>query len=122
MLVGRASLDGTVVPDIDLSEDDPDRSTSRRHAELTSAGGVVRVRDLASQNGTRLNDVPLGSDTPVELHDGDRLSFAGIEAVFLQSPGRELGDTVIGPRPRPPAPEPPPPRSVLGRLIGRFRR
>src|SRR5215467_10164450 len=79
MLVGRPSADGGVVPDIDLSDLDPGRAASRRHAELTCEGGVVRVRDLGSRNGTSVNGERLGGEA-VELRDGDRLSFGGIEA------------------------------------------
>lgn len=129
LLVGRPSADGGVIPDIDLTDQDPGRATSRRHAELTCEGGVVRVRDLGSRNGTSVNGERLGGEA-VELRDGDRVSFGGIEARFaLAGPWPaapatpdDADQTAHGPRPRPPAEGPPPPRQrAWRRLLRRHR-
>jgi len=55
----------------------PDAAVSRRHAVLERAGERLRVRDLGSRNGTRVN----GQDvSEAELCDGDVLGIGGFEA------------------------------------------
>ncbi|NTX14320.1 FHA domain-containing protein [Myxococcus sp. CA051A] len=72
VLVGRLPPAGIIL------EDD---SVSRKHAELESVGGGVRVRDLGSANGTLLNGDPLGPE-PVDLEPGDQLQFGVVEMTF----------------------------------------
>jgi hypothetical protein len=143
VLVGRRSLDGSIVPDVDLGTLDVERRTSRRHAELTSEHGIVHVRDLGSTNGTLLNGEPVPTSVAVLLREGDRLSFAGVAARFAQArpwPGRlaaepapaesqpapaveDSNPTAIGPRPRPAPPPPaPPPAPWWRRLLARLAR
>jgi diguanylate cyclase (GGDEF)-like protein len=60
----------------------PDPGISRYHAVLrTGEDGKVRITDLASTNGTRLNGRRLPNHTPVVLHDGDRVQF-GANVIF----------------------------------------
>lgn len=59
-------------------------SVSRRHCELRVQGGTLKVRDLASSNGTYVNN---GRVTEVDLRAGDRLAVGPV--VFtLQVDGR----------------------------------
>jgi len=59
-------------------------SVSRRHCELTIAGDKLKVRDLASSNGTYVNNQRVGEE---DLHAGDRLVIGPI--VFtIQIDGR----------------------------------
>lgn len=59
-------------------------SVSRRHCELRMQGPALKVRDLASSNGTYVNN---GRVTEVDLRAGDRLAVGPI--VFtLQVDGR----------------------------------
>jgi diguanylate cyclase (GGDEF)-like protein len=54
----------------------PDASISRYHAFLgTDEEGQVRLTDLGSTNGTFLNNRRLPENTPVQVHDGDRLQL-----------------------------------------------
>src|SRR5437899_184372 len=96
-LVGRRSRDGSVIPDVDLAPFDLEHKASRRHAELTCDDGIVRVRDLGSTNGTLLNDRPVLASVPAVLRDGDRLSFAGVEARFAARAPWPPGLTAPGP-------------------------
>ena len=57
--------------------------TSRRHAELQVAGGVVQLRDLGSVNGTHVNECRL-TDT-VTLKDGDMLRLGDVLLKFFHS-------------------------------------
>jgi class 3 adenylate cyclase len=71
--VGREALTNQVVLSLDPS-------VSRRHAVLRrDETGTVVVADLASQNGTYVNDVP--TDVTA-LHDGDLLTFGRTRLVI----------------------------------------
>jgi serine/threonine protein kinase len=78
-IVGRRATGWT--PDVDLSAVDLDHRVSRRHAELAREAGRIVLRDLGSANGTQVNGVPVAG--PRVLADDDRLTFAGVEAVYL---------------------------------------
>jgi hypothetical protein len=56
-----------------------DPTVSRRHADLRVDGGVCRVRDLGSTNGTYTNGRPV---TSARLRPGDTVTF-GLYAVRL---------------------------------------
>jgi hypothetical protein len=58
-----------------------DTAVSRRHAELRLEPGGVRVVDLRSTNGTRVNGVPVGDAV---LRDGDRLEVGSTTLVYRQ--------------------------------------
>lgn len=57
-----------------------DASLSRRHCVLVRKGAEVRVRDLGSRNGTRVNSVPVAER---QLEHGDQLSVGSSLFVFL---------------------------------------
>jgi len=77
-IIGRA-------PDADLQFDDP--QLSRHHAELRRmGGGRFLLRDLDSQNGTFLNDVPAASDSQVELGDRIRLGKKLVLQIVIYDP------------------------------------
>jgi pSer/pThr/pTyr-binding forkhead associated (FHA) protein len=80
-MVGRSAADWT--PDVDLEGLDENRRVSRRHAELAREDGVTRVRDAGSRNGTAVNGTPLRRGATRTLRDGDRISFGGVEAIYL---------------------------------------
>ena len=58
--------------------DDP--SISQRHALLRSLTKVCRLYDLASTNGTRVDDTELDG---VVLKNGDVLKFGSVEVQFV---------------------------------------
>jgi DNA-binding winged helix-turn-helix (wHTH) protein len=53
---------------------------SRRHARIVIDGARGSIEDLGSKNGTRVRDIPIIES--VVLHDGDRLSIGGVDAVY----------------------------------------
>lgn len=71
LLIGRAM-------DNDVVIEEP--RVSRYHAEIRLRGDCFYLRDLKSTNGTRLNGEAV---TERQLNDGDRLSLAGVDLVFL---------------------------------------
>ncbi len=60
-IIGRGKDSDIVIPGTHLS---------RHHAEFSSEGTVLRIKDLNSVNGTYINDKPIKE---VVLHSGDRL-------------------------------------------------
>ena len=62
--------------DVDLRIDDP--GVSRRHLEIV-LGGIPRVNDLGSTNGTYVNGQRV---TTAELHDGANIGIGGTTLVF----------------------------------------
>jgi len=76
MTVGRS-----VDKDIHLD----DSEVSRAHATFTRRGSATFLTDLGSRNGTYVNGSQLQGT--IELHDGDQIAFATVEATFHAAPG-----------------------------------
>lgn len=75
--LGRHDVVTGVTPDIDLTELDPERTVSRRHASITCRdGGVTVVETNASTNGTFVNGAKLEAFKPCAAKDGDLVQFA----------------------------------------------
>jgi DNA-binding CsgD family transcriptional regulator len=56
------------------------RSVSRRHAEIwMTSKGEIKLRDLGSQAGTRVNDVWIGDRVAATVAVGDRIWLGGLE-------------------------------------------
>ena len=105
-LIGRSPRQGSpgAAADIDLGPLDGRQAVSRLHALLERRTGAVWLRDLDSRNGTLVNDRILLRGTVIRLRDADRISFAGIEAVF-QEEGQWPPGLTVG---RPPVQRPTP--------------
>ena len=74
------------VPEVDLSEDDPKRFVSRRHAKIVRTDiGFALVEEIGSVNGTYLNNQRLTTGNPAALKNGDILTFANVALTFYQS-------------------------------------
>lgn len=56
-----------------------DKRISRHHAQLRFEHNSYVLYDLASANSTQVNGAPIEQ---VVLHDGDHISFGGVEATF----------------------------------------
>lgn len=54
------------------------------HAEITCVGGVYRIRDLNSKNGTYINDVRIPSNKECEIKNDDRIRLSCNEYIFRQ--------------------------------------
>ncbi len=89
MRIGRAANSELMIEDV---------SVSRRHALIQRQDdGSHVLTDLGSANGTTLNDEMIS--LPVVLRDGDRIGFAGYEAVFsgeaVDGHDEPAGDTLF---------------------------
>ncbi len=84
--VGRVDRVTGSVPEIDLSDEDPKRFISRRHAKIVKEDEDFQlVEEIGTVNGTFLNNQRLATGTPVPLKNGDTLTFANITLTFYQT-------------------------------------
>jgi len=60
------------------------KNVSRKHALIWREAGTISVRDLASSNGTYLDELRIAKD-PVELHPGSMVRFGDSGYRFLES-------------------------------------
>ena len=82
-LVGRPDPGAGINPEIDLSDVDPTRSLSRRHAKLVCQGQLFFVREeTRTVNGTFVNNVRVGTGVDVPIKPGDTLRFGAVEVEF----------------------------------------
>ncbi|MEO8036610.1 MAG: FHA domain-containing protein, partial [Acidobacteriota bacterium] len=83
--IGRADPVTGILPDIDLTPVDTNRSVSRRHAKIIRSGDEYHMlEDVGTVNGTFVNDQRIPTGVPVTLHDGDavKIGLIAMKAVF----------------------------------------
>ena len=86
-LVGRYDPNTGIHPDIDLTEEDPQLSVSRRHARiLCEHGRYFLVEETGVANGTYVKGDRLASGDARELRAGDRVGF-GMVVLFFDRNG-----------------------------------
>lgn len=83
-LLGRRDPRHNILPDIDLTELDVQKITSRRHACVDFDQIGYTLTDLGSANGTWLNGKRLPAKTPETLNDGDEITLGknGVRMIF----------------------------------------
>jgi CRP-like cAMP-binding protein len=82
--IGRADPVTGILPDIDLTPVDLNRSVSRRHAKIIRSGNDYCIlEEVGTVNGTYVNDQRIPTGTPVTLHNGDALKI-GLIAMKAQ--------------------------------------
>ena len=83
-LVGRYDPNTGIHPDIDLTDEDPQLSVSRRHARiLCEHGRYFLVEESGVANGTYIKGDRLPSGDSRELKNGDRVGF-GMVVLFFE--------------------------------------
>lgn len=86
-LVGRFDPNTNIHPDIDLTEEDPQLSVSRRHARiLCEHGRYFLVEENGVANGTYIRGDRLTPGDTRELMPGDRVGF-GMVVLFFEKTG-----------------------------------
>jgi CRP-like cAMP-binding protein len=83
--IGRADPVTGILPDIDLTSVDANRSVSRRHAKIICSGNqYFMLEEVGTVNGTYVNDQRIPTGTPVMMHDGDgiKIGLIAMKAVF----------------------------------------
>ena len=84
-MIGRADPVTGILPDIDLTPVDANRSVSRRHAKIIRSGDEYYVlEEVGTVNGTYVNDQRIPTGVPVTLHDTDlvKIGLIAMKAVF----------------------------------------
>jgi CRP-like cAMP-binding protein len=83
--IGRADPVTGILPDIDLTPVDQNRSVSRRHAKIIKSGNEYCVlEEVGTVNGTYVNDQRIPTGVPVTFHHGDlvKIGLISMKAVF----------------------------------------
>jgi len=83
--IGRADPVTGILPDIDLTSVDTNRSVSRRHAKIIRSGTEYYVlEEVGTVNGTYVNDQRIPTGTPVTVHNGDllKIGLISMKSVF----------------------------------------
>jgi CRP-like cAMP-binding protein len=83
--IGRADPVTGILPDIDLTSVDTNRSVSRRHAKILKSGNEYHVlEEVGTVNGTYVNEQRIPTGVPVTLHDGDllKIGLISMKVVF----------------------------------------
>ncbi|MEM8961219.1 MAG: cyclic nucleotide-binding domain-containing protein [Acidobacteriota bacterium] len=81
--LGRHDPIQNVHPDIDLTQVDPQLSTSRRHALIVRRGTGFAVVEERATNGTHVNGSRISGDDPHPLNDGDELLLGAVKMRFV---------------------------------------
>jgi len=55
---------------------------SRSHARIIKENNKIYIEDLNSSNGTKVNDCIIDAYTPIEINNGDTISFADLTYIF----------------------------------------
>jgi len=83
--IGRADPVTGILPDIDLTPVDTNRSVSRRHAKIIRSGDEYLVlEEVGTVNGTYVNEQRIPTGIPVAMHNGDlvKIGLIAMKAVF----------------------------------------
>ena len=83
--IGRADPVTGILPDIDLTPVDNNRSVSRRHAKIIKTGNEYHVlEEVGTVNGTYVNDQKIPTGVPVTIHNGDlvKIGLIAMKAIF----------------------------------------
>ena len=81
--IGRFDSVTKTAPDVDLTEADSYKTTSRRHAKLVRHEGRVWVcEEIGTANGTYVNGKRIGTGVNTPVQDGDWLQFGGVKAIL----------------------------------------
>jgi CRP-like cAMP-binding protein len=83
--IGRADPVTGILPDIDLTAVDNNRSVSRRHAKIIKSNDdYVVLEEVGTVNGTYVSDQRIPTGVPVALHNGDlvKIGLVSMKAVF----------------------------------------
>jgi CRP-like cAMP-binding protein len=83
VLIGRRDPVTNLMPDVDLSAVDPDRSVSRRHARMQLVDGqFLLTEEPGVANGTYVGGKRIVPGRPVPVKNGNRVSFGKVSFKF----------------------------------------
>ncbi len=80
--IGRADPVNDIRPDVDLSAIDPQLSTSRKHALILRRADFFSIQEEHATNGTLVNGQRISAERPLEIRDGDEITFGAVRTRF----------------------------------------
>lgn len=81
--IGRKDLTSGFVPDVDLTEEDPERFVSRRHAKIIFRDNKFYItEEIGAMNGTFLNGEKVNPGIYHVLKNGDEITLSLITLIF----------------------------------------
>lgn len=80
--IGRVDKQSGNNPEIDLTDMDTAKTTSRKHSYIVFTNGKYKIADTGSMNGTFLNGVKLDKDVEYEIKSGDEIVFGKLSCIF----------------------------------------
>jgi hypothetical protein len=81
--IGRRDPVTGIQPNVDLTDIDPERSSSRRHAKIYCEEDTFQlVEDIGATNGTFLDDSRIRTGIPVQMDQGSTVRFGLVELEF----------------------------------------
>jgi pSer/pThr/pTyr-binding forkhead associated (FHA) protein len=81
-IIGRLDPKRQIIPEVDLSEIDPQMTVSRQHARIRFEKTFFYIEDLKSRNKTRLRELVLQPFHAELLEHGDTLCFGSVKLIF----------------------------------------
>ena len=86
VMIGRRDVKHNILPDLDLTDLDTNKVSSRRHACIEFDQRNWVISDLGSSNGTWVNGDRIQPKTPRRLNEGDEILFGrkGVSFKFLR--------------------------------------
>ena len=85
-LIGRRDAVTGINPDVDLTDVDTQRSTSRRHAKMFRRGDrFFLTEEVGVTNGTFIDGNRLETGVPCELSPGDEVQFGLVRMRFIRA-------------------------------------
>jgi hypothetical protein len=82
VLIGRLDKSGGILPELDLTELDKNKVTSRKHAAIIYSDGKYYLKDLGSMNGTFINDKRLQSNVEYPIKNEDKIMLGKLVFAF----------------------------------------
>lgn len=83
--IGRSDPVTGILPDVDLTPVDTNRSVSRRHAKILRSGDEYHaLEEVGTVNGTYVNEQRIPTGVPVTLHNGDlvKIGLVSMKVIF----------------------------------------
>ncbi|MFC1961341.1 FHA domain-containing protein [Chloroflexota bacterium] len=84
VIIGRRDSSGSAPPAVDLTSLEANQhGISRQHARIEVRDNTLRITDLGSTNGTRVNNVPLVPHMTALIRDGDEISLGQLKCLVF---------------------------------------
>lgn len=80
--IGRMDRSNGILPEVDLTDTDKNKVTSRKHAAIIYSDGKYYLKDFGSMNGSFINDKRLESNVEHPLKHEDKIMLGKLIFTF----------------------------------------